>query len=109
MTAADSASTAGWLRPHAKGCTLSVRIQPGAKKSAILGLYGEGDQAALKIAVQAPPIEGRANEALIAFLARQCDLPKSRVEILTGLSSRSKSVLLHERTILEAHAALIVP
>ncbi|HTJ31335.1 MAG TPA: DUF167 domain-containing protein [Acidobacteriaceae bacterium] len=95
MTAADSSSHAGWLRVHPRGCTLSVRIQPGAKKSAILGVYGEGEEAALKIAIQAPPIEGRANDALIAFLAELCELPKSRVEILCGQSSRSKLILLH--------------
>lgn len=91
---AGPGSLAGWLRPHPKGCTLSVRIQPGAKKNAILGLYGEGEQTALKIAVQAPPLDGRANEALIASLAERFGLPKSRVEILSGQSSRSKSILL---------------
>ena len=57
------------LRAAADGVTLAVRAQPGAKKTAIAGIYGEGTTAQLKIAVQAPPIEGRANEALIAFLA----------------------------------------
>ena len=95
MTAeAASGPVPAWIRPHIHGCTLSVRIQPGAKHSAIVGLYGESEAAALKIAIQAPPIDGRANEALIAFLAERCNLSRSRVEILTGLSSRSKSVLL---------------
>ena len=57
------------LREVAGGVTLAVRAQPGAKKTAIIGIYGEGATAQLKIAVQAPPVEGRANEALIEFLA----------------------------------------
>jgi len=57
------------LRATAAGVTLAVRAQPGAKKSEIVGVYGEGATAQLKIAVQAPPIEGRANSALIAFLS----------------------------------------
>ena len=52
------------LRAGAGGVTLAVRAQPGAKKTAIVGVYGEGNTAQLKIAVQAPPVEGRANEAL---------------------------------------------
>ena len=86
----------GTIRDHAAGCTLSVRVQPGAKKTAILGVYGEGEHAALKIAVQAPPIEGRANEALIAFLAKTFGIPKSSVELLSGESSRSKVFLLKD-------------
>jgi uncharacterized protein len=57
------------LRAVAEGVTLAVRAQPGAKRTAIAGIYGEGTAAQLKIAVRAQPIEGRANEALIAFLA----------------------------------------
>ena len=55
------------LRAAAEGVTLAVRAQPGAKRTAITGIYGEGAAAQLKIAVQAPPLEGRANAALIGF------------------------------------------
>jgi uncharacterized protein (TIGR00251 family) len=82
------------IREAAGGCTIAVRAQPGAKKTAIVGVYGEGEQAAIKVAVQAPPIEGRANEALIAFLAKTFGIPKSSVEMLSGESSRSKVFLL---------------
>lgn len=83
------------LRAVAAGVTLSVRVQPGAKKTAILGHYGEGESAQLKIAVQAPPIEGRANEALIAFLAKTFLIPRTSVELVSGQLSRSKVFLLH--------------
>ena len=74
--------------------TLAVRAQPGAKKTAIVGVYGEGEAAQLKIAVQAPPVEGRANEALIAFLVELFGVPKRSVEIVSGDLSRSKVFLI---------------
>ena len=82
------------LREVAGGVTLAVRAQPGARKTAIAGIYGEGDTAQLKIAVQAPPVEGRANEALIAFLAETCGVPKRSVELVRGELSRSKVFLI---------------
>lgn len=82
------------LREHASGVTLAVRAQPGAKKTAITGVYGEGATAQLKVAVHAPPLEGRANQALIAFLAESFDLPKNAVELVSGELSRSKVLLL---------------
>jgi len=74
--------------------TLAVRAQPGAKKTAVMGVYGEGDAAQLKIAVQAPQVEGRANEALIAFLAETFAVPKRSVELVSGGVSRSKVFLI---------------
>jgi uncharacterized protein (TIGR00251 family) len=82
------------LRSVQGGVSLAVRAQPGAKKTAIVGVYGEGAAAQLKIAVQAPPIEGRANEALIKFLAATLNLPKSNVEIHSGELGRAKIFLL---------------
>jgi len=83
------------LRESAQGVTLAVRAQPGAKRTAIAGLYGEGAAAQLKIAVHAPPIEGRANTALIAFLADFFFISKSSVQLVTGDLSRSKVFLLN--------------
>jgi uncharacterized protein (TIGR00251 family) len=99
----------GMLREVAAGVTLSIRAQPGAKKTAITGIYGEGATAQLKIAVQAPPIEGRANEALIAFLAKTFDLPKSSVALVSGALSRSKVFLLRGITIEQVQEKLAVP
>lgn len=82
------------IRETKDGVTLAVRAQPGAKKTAIVGVYGEGAEAQLKIAVQAPPVEGRANEALIAFLAELFSLPRPSVVIQSGALSRSKVFLL---------------
>jgi len=94
------------LRLGATGVTLAVRAQPGAKKTAITGLYGEGATAQLKIAVHAPPIEGRANLALIAFLADTFDLPKNAIQLTAGELSRSKVFLLRGVTLAQAEARL---
>ena len=86
------------IRETAAGVTLAVRAQPGAKKTAITGIYGEGPDAQLKIAVHAPPLEGRANQALIEFLAEYFSLPRKNVELISGELSRSKVFLLHGAT-----------
>ncbi|MGD1107237.1 MAG: DUF167 domain-containing protein [Terracidiphilus sp.] len=94
------------LRAAAEGVTLAVRTQPGAKKTAIAAIYGEGTTAQLKVAVQAPPLEGRANQALIAFLAETFGLPKSAVALVSGELSRNKVSLLRGMTMAQATAAL---
>jgi uncharacterized protein len=94
------------LRETASGVTLAVRAHPGAKKTAFSGIYGEGSAAQLKIAVHAPPVEGKANAALIEFLAETFELPKSAVEIVSGELARSKVFLLRGLTMGRARAAL---
>ncbi len=94
------------LRVNPAGVTLAVRAQPGAKKTAITGVYGEGAAAQLKIAVHAPPLEGRANQALTSFLADTFGVPKNAVEITTGELSRSKVFLLRGVTLAQAEVLL---
>jgi hypothetical protein len=94
------------LRATAAGVTLAVRAQPGAKRTAITGIYGDGGNAQLKIAVQAPPIEGRANAALIAFLSEMFGLPKNKIEIVSGELTRSKVFLLRGVTVEKAQTTL---
>ena len=74
------------LVEHAEGCILPVRAQPGARKAGILGEYA----GALKVAVTAPPEDGRANKALIELLARALNLKRSQVKLLSGETSRDK-------------------
>ena len=94
------------MRETADGVTLAVRAQPGAKKTAITGIYGEGETAQLKIAVQAPPIEGRANEALIEFLAKFFSSSRANVVLTAVESSRSKVFLLRGLTLAQARTVL---
>ena len=96
----------GMLREVAGGVTLAVRAQPGAKKTAIAGIYGGGATVQLKIAVQAPPVEGRANEALIRFLAETFGVAKRSVELVSGELSRSKVFALRGVTLAQVEAQL---
>lgn len=76
-----------WFRQAGDGrITLTLHIQPGAKKTEFAGLHGD----ALKIRLAAPPVDGKANEALIRFLADVLDLPKSAVILKSGQTSRRK-------------------
>jgi hypothetical protein len=68
--------------------TLPVKVIPGAPRSQVVGWLGE----AAKVKVQAPPLEGRANEALLRFLAEELDLPPRCVELVRGDTSRQKLV-----------------
>lgn len=77
-----------WFNKTATGYVLAVHAQPGAKRSGIAGLHGER----LKIRVAAPPLDGRANEALEAFLAERLGVPRSKVRVLKGQQSRAKLV-----------------
>ena len=76
-----------WLRVAADGrITLTLHIQPGAKKTEVAGLHGE----ALKIRLAAPPVDGKANEALLRFVVETLGLPKSAVSLKSGQTSRRK-------------------
>jgi len=85
------------------GCTLSVRVHPGAKKDAVTGTHA----GAIKVALNAPPVDGRANDALIAFVAEQLKLPRSRVSLISGASSRSKVLRITGKSAAEVLTALL--
>ncbi|GHU13098.1 UPF0235 protein [Betaproteobacteria bacterium] len=70
------------------GFCLALHIQPGAKKSGVAGLHGE----ALKIRLAAPPVDGKANAALLAFVAEWLNVPKQAVTLKSGQTSRQKVV-----------------
>lgn len=75
-----------WLRVGDGKITLTLHIQPGAKKTEVAGLFGD----ALKIRLAAPPVDGKANKALIDFVADRLSLPKSSVILKSGQTSRRK-------------------
>lgn len=78
------------LAAHPEGVALCLRLQPRARQTALVGLVGDR----LKIAVQAPPVDGKANAELCRFLAGLAQVPRSAVTILQGESSRDKRVLV---------------
>jgi hypothetical protein len=78
----------GWLRRDGPDLVLQVLIQPRASSDAIAGVLGDR----LKIRLTAPPVEGKANEHLIAWLARLFGVPKSQVILERGASSKHKQL-----------------
>jgi uncharacterized protein (TIGR00251 family) len=86
---------ATWYSRNGDTIILVLHIQPGAKQSVISGLHGE----ALKIRLAAPPVEGRANEALLRFIADQLDVPLRNVELIQGGQSRHKRVEVRGSTV----------
>ena len=75
-----------WLRVGNGRITLTLHIQPGAKKTEVAGQYGD----ALKIRLAAPPVDGKANAALLGFVAERLGLAKSALIIKSGQTSRRK-------------------
>lgn len=79
---------AGWYQRSGDVITLVLHVQPGAKQTSVAGLHGE----ALKIRLAAPPIEGRANEALLRYIADRFGVPLRNVELKQGGQSRHKRI-----------------
>lgn len=77
-----------WMFADDQGVVLHLHVQPGARKTQVAGLHGD----ALKIRLAAPPVDGKANACLIAFLAAQLGIAKSAIRLLSGDTSRAKRV-----------------
>jgi uncharacterized protein len=76
------------IRETQGGVFFAVKVHPRARKNGITGSVGE----ALKVALTAPPVDGRANEAVIDFLAGLFEIPRSSVTIASGATSRVKRI-----------------
>ena len=76
------------VRKLPDGCSFQVRVQPRARRNAVAGDI----DGALKISLTAPPVEGRANEACIEFLAKLLKAPKSSFSIAAGATTRNKVI-----------------
>jgi uncharacterized protein (TIGR00251 family) len=79
-----------YLQSRPDSLLLSLHVQPRAGRNELAGLHGE----ALKLRLTTPPVDGRANKAVIAFLAGLLGVSKSAIHIKSGLHSRSKKVVL---------------
>ena len=82
------------LAVHRDGTAVLVRLQPRARRTALVGRLGDR----LKIAVSAPPVDGKANEELCRFLAEALSMSKGSVFLLHGDTSRQKTVLIRGLT-----------
>jgi uncharacterized protein len=74
------------IRDSSGGVTFAVKVHPRARKNAITGVVGD----AVKLALTAPPVEGRANRAVIEFFADFFEIPRSSITIASGATSRTK-------------------
>lgn len=81
-----------WLTHDATSCQLALHIQPGAKQSRVIGEHG----AALKIAIKAPAVDGKANEALIQFLSDRLKCPRAHITLIRGEHARQKVVRIND-------------
>ena len=91
------------VRDAPDGCTLPVRVHPGAKREAVTGTH----DGALKISLTTPPTDGRANAALVAFVARRLGVSRGQVTLLTGASSRTKTLRIAGLTADEVERRLL--
>lgn len=81
-------SASAWRREEGAALVLSLHVQPGATRTGVAGLHGD----ALKLRVAAPPVDGKANAAVLRFLAEAFDVPLARITLVRGESSRQKTV-----------------
>lgn len=93
--------TMPFLQRNADGVILSIRVTPKASRDAILGVVGDE----LKISLQAPPIQGEANKALVRFLGKTLGVARGRLELVSGESSRRKRVLARDCSLDEIERA----
>lgn len=76
---------------HPDGVVVKVKVQPRASKDKIVGVLGD----ALKITLTAPPVDGEANAACISFFAALLKIPRSQIEILSGMTGRTKLLKIY--------------
>ncbi len=77
------------------GVQISLHVLPNAPKSQIIGEHN----GSLKIKIKAPPVDGKANEAIVDFFSRLLKVSKSSIEILKGDKSKAKKILIHGLTV----------
>ena len=90
------------LRNTDAGVELFLFVQPRASRNRVTGIQGEE----LKVTLTAPPVDGAANKACRMFIARLCKLPRSRVLLVAGETSRHKRLLLEGADIKRIDALL---
>ena len=83
--------SAGWYMWQDTALVLDIRVQPRASQNEIAGVVGER----LKVRLTAPPVDGKANLALLKFLAECCGVPRGQVTLLSGDTGRNKRVRIN--------------
>ena len=75
-----------WLKQTPTGIILNLHCQPGAKQTKVAGQH----DGCLKISLQAPALENKANELLLAWLSKQLKVPQKQIQFVSGQNSRKK-------------------
>ena len=83
-------TTAGWWNWCDEGLRLETLVQPRAKREGVTGIHDQR----LRICVRSAPVDGKANDALISWLAKEFGVPRGRVRLLAGQSGRRKTLLV---------------
>ena len=78
------------VRDTAQGAQFALRVQPRSSRTALAGLIGD----AIKLAITAPPVDGKANQAVVEYLAKLFSVPKSSITILSGETGRNKLIAI---------------
>jgi hypothetical protein len=91
------------LHNGVQGAAFAVRVTPRARKTGVAGVMEDGT---IRVRVASPPVEGKANEALLEFLARVLGVRRSRMEIVAGERGLDKLVSVHDMSAVEAQARI---
>lgn len=94
-----------WINQSDDGVIITVHAVPRAAKDAVQGLHGD----ALKIRLHAPPVDGKANEALVSFLGKMLNIPKGNIALKSGANQRRKIVLIAGISAQETSRRLGIP
>ncbi len=90
------------VHPTPRGVRIDLHVQPRASRTEVAGLHGD----ALKLRIASPPVDGAANEEIVAFLAAQLAVPRRAVTITAGASGRRKAVTIEGVTVEATRRAL---
>ena len=92
------------LHDGRRGAALALRITPRASKNSIVGVQSDGT---IRIHITAPPVDDKANQALVGFLSEVLGVPRSRIEIVAGASGRDKLVSVLDMDARTAHERIL--
>jgi uncharacterized protein (TIGR00251 family) len=92
------------LHDGKKGAALAIRVTPRASRNEIVEILSDGT---VRIRLTAPPVEGKANEALVEFLSKVLDVAPSRIEIVAGMTGRDKLVSILDLDAELVHARIL--
>jgi uncharacterized protein len=93
---------ADWLKARGENILISVRVQPGASKNSVTGIKED----TLNIKLCSPPVDGRANDSLISFVAKSLDVSRSSIQIIQGTKNRKKLLEVSGVSMADAERAL---